>query len=132
MTLFNALCFPTMPYNGSNPHSLVVMDNASIHHSDGIQDLICGTGALLIYLPPYFPDYNPIEELFSKLKTVTKVYEQDREAGDMDTESIIYASLAHISATDCQNWILDSKLIIVWYFETFSYCIFVNHIKVTV
>ena len=70
-----------MPYNGSNPHSIVVMDNASIYHSDGIQDLICGTGVLLIYLPPYSPDYNPIEELFSKLKTVAKGYEQDRQAG---------------------------------------------------
>ena len=66
----------------------------------------------MIYLPPYSPNYNPIEELFSKLKTVAKVYEQDREAGDMDTESIIYASLAHISATDCQNWILVNHCLV--------------------
>ena len=36
-----------MPFNGKNPHSVVVMDNASIHHVDGIMDLITGVGALL-------------------------------------------------------------------------------------
>ena len=57
---------------------IVVMDNASIHHSDGVYDVISDSGALLIYLPPYSSDYNPIEELFSKLKAVVKRYEQKR------------------------------------------------------
>ena len=61
-----------MPFNGKNPHSVVVMDNASIHHVDGIMDLITGVGAL-IFLPPYLPDYNPIEEAFSKVKTLKHI-----------------------------------------------------------
>jgi transposase len=55
------------------------MDNASIHHVDGIMDLITGVGALLIFLPPYSPDYNPIEEAFSKVKTLIKAYEEEME-----------------------------------------------------
>lgn len=50
-----------MPFDGSNPHSIVVLDNASVRHVDGIADIIQGCGALVMYLPPYSPDFNPIE-----------------------------------------------------------------------
>ena len=71
-----------MPFDGKNHHSVVVMDNASIHHVSGISELVSMAGALLIYLPPpppYSPDYNPIEEAFSKVKTLIKTYEQELE-----------------------------------------------------
>lgn len=67
--------------------------------------MINGVGALLMYLSPYSPDYNPIEELFSKLKTTVKMYEKNSESNGMDTESIVYASLAHVTPEDCQNCI---------------------------
>lgn len=71
-------------------HSVVVLDNCTIHHDEEIRQIIetdCGmflftrilaalsvhqliafAGAKLIYLPPYSPDYNPIEEAFSTIK----------------------------------------------------------------
>ena len=64
-----------MPFNGTNQHSIVVMDNASIHHVDGNTELIQGVGAIPLFLPPYSADYNPKEELFSKLKTTIITYE---------------------------------------------------------
>ena len=58
-----------MPYNGTNPHSI---DNASIHHVQGMMSMVEEVGALVLYLPTYSPDVKPIEELFSKLKNTMK------------------------------------------------------------
>ena len=84
-----------MLFNGKNPHSVVIMDNASIHHVDGIMDLIAGVGALLIFLPPYSPDYNPIEEAFSKVKTLIKAYEEEMEMNHMDMTYSIDSIFTH-------------------------------------
>jgi transposase len=50
------------------PNSVLLMDNASFHRSDRIQELCATAGVKLVYLPPYSPDLNPIEEFFSELK----------------------------------------------------------------
>ncbi len=50
------------------PGDIVVMDNLSSHKVAGIREAIKGAGAYLLYLPPYSPDLNPIEQAFSKLK----------------------------------------------------------------
>ena len=74
-----------MPFGGKNPHSIVEMDNASIHHNiDGISEVITAAGALLNFLPPYSPDYNPIEEAFSKVKTHIRTCDQELELSGMD------------------------------------------------
>ncbi len=49
-----------MPFDGNNPNSVVILDNCSIHHVDGVVDMIHKVGALVHFLPPYSPDYNPI------------------------------------------------------------------------
>ena len=46
----------------------MVMDNLSAHKVAGIRELIQAQGAMLIYLPPYSPDLNPIEKAWSKFK----------------------------------------------------------------
>ena len=65
MSMLNAAL---MPFNCTNPRSVVVMDNASIHHVDKVVALIEEVGTIVIYLPPYSPDIMPIEECFSKVK----------------------------------------------------------------
>lgn len=67
------------------PKSVVVMDNASFHHSERISQLCADAGVKLIYLPPYSPDLNPIEEFFAELKSFIKrnwiYYEVDPDQG---------------------------------------------------
>jgi transposase len=46
------------------------MDNLSAHKGERVRDLIEGQGCELLYLPPYSPDFNPIEEAFSKIKSL--------------------------------------------------------------
>ena len=56
------------PFDGLNPRSVVIMDNATIHYTPSTVNLFEEVGALVHYLPPYSPDMNPIEEAFSKIK----------------------------------------------------------------
>ena len=50
------------------PNSVIVMDNASIHKSDELRAMVEQQGMRVLFLPPYSPDYNPIEESFSAIK----------------------------------------------------------------
>lgn len=52
--------------------AIVIMDNCSIHKSAKIEALINSAGATLIYLPPYSPDFSPIENAWSKLKSILR------------------------------------------------------------
>lgn len=54
------------------PKSVLVMDNASFHHSESLEQMCSQAGVKLVYLPPYSPDLNPIEELFSEVKAFIK------------------------------------------------------------
>lgn len=60
------------PFNGVYAHSIVLLDNASIHHVEDVVDTIQCTGALTQFLPPYSPNMNPIEHAFAQLKLVLK------------------------------------------------------------
>ena len=54
------------PFNGSNPNSIVIIDNVSIHHVCTIVDLIENIEAEVIFLPPYSPHLNPLEIYLAK------------------------------------------------------------------
>ncbi|MBU2714541.1 IS630 family transposase, partial [Zooshikella harenae] len=66
---------PVLPEN-----AVVVMDNASFHKRRDIIDAIEQSGALLEFLPPYSPDFNPIEKKWAQVKSIRK-----RERCDVDT-----------------------------------------------
>ena len=55
-----------------SPGDIVVMDNLPAHKSSGVRRAIEAAGALLRHLPPYSPDFNPIEQAFSKLKALLR------------------------------------------------------------
>ena len=54
------------------PGDVVVMDNLGSHKVAGVEEAIESVGASVLYLPPYSPDFNPIEMVFSKLKTLVR------------------------------------------------------------
>ena len=91
------------PFNASNPNSVIVMDNASIHHVDGVSQLILQTGALLHYLPPYSPDLNPVEHIFSKVKAIMK--ENDKVFQSSSTPRVLLSMAFNmITEQDCLSY----------------------------
>lgn len=59
-------------FDGFSDKSIVIMDNCSIHHVQRVLQLFQSVGILVIFLPPYSPDFNPIEETFSYVKYYMK------------------------------------------------------------
>src|SRR5512132_1404679 len=54
------------------PGDVVVLDNLAAHKVDGVRQALAAAGASLLYLPPYSPDFNPIDQLFAKLKALLR------------------------------------------------------------
>lgn len=54
------------------PGDIVIMDNLSSHKVAGVREAIEAAGARLLFLPPYSPDFNPIEQVFAKLKALLR------------------------------------------------------------
>jgi transposase len=80
---------------------VVVMDNLSSHKGERVRELIEGRGCELIYLPSYSPDFNPIEQAFSKLKSYL------REACARSHETLVEVigeALRTISASDAKSF----------------------------
>jgi transposase len=83
----------------------VVMDNLSAHKGGRVKELVEGRGCELLYLPPYSPDLNPIEEAFSKVKALM------RRAEARTREALIEAmgkALGAVSARDARGFIEHS------------------------
>ena len=76
---------------------VVVMDNLSAHKGEKVRELIEGRGCELLYLPPYSPELNPIEEAFSKIKGLM------RKAEARSREALLEALGAAILALSAQE-----------------------------
>jgi transposase len=84
------------------PGDIVVMDNLPSHKTSGVQEAIESVGAQLAYLPPYSPDFNPIEQAYSKLKWLV------RSAAERTVEGLweLLGRLIHrYDPPECQNYI---------------------------
>ena len=96
------------PYDGQSPNSVVVMDNCSIHHIDRVQQLLDNAGIIVIYLPPYSPDLNPIESAFSYVKLYLKQHDDVIDIFPNITP-LVKSGFDSISTEICQSWIKQSK-----------------------
>ena len=80
---------------------IVVLDNLSAHKSRAVRDLIESAGAELWFLPPYSPDLNPIEKMWSKVKSILRTLKARTEEALIDA---IAEALRAITAHDAKNW----------------------------
>ena len=83
------------------PGQVVVMDNLTAHKGERVRKLIAERGCELLYLPPYSPDFNPIEQAFSKLKGLL------RRAQARTREALVGAmgrALEAVTATDASGF----------------------------
>lgn len=83
---------------------IVVMDNLSSHKVKGVREAIEAVGAEVWYLPPYSPDLNPIEQMWSKVKAVL------RSLGRRTAKALhraIGTALRQVTAEECQNYVVN-------------------------
>ena len=103
----NCLLPVLQPFNGTNSHSVVVMDNASVHHYEEVVDIVTGVGAIIRFLPPYLPELNPIENAFSKVKAFLRA----NDSVYLSTHSpctVVLMAFCTITKDDCINFIRHS------------------------
>jgi transposase len=84
---------------------IVAMDNLAAHKVAGVAEAIEGVGARVLYLPPYSPDMNPIEQMFAKLKALLR---KAKERTVDDLWARIGTLLAEISAQECANYFANA------------------------
>jgi transposase len=85
------------------PGDIVVMDNLGSHKGAGVRTTIEAAGASLLYLPPYSPDFNPIEKAFSKLKAML------RKAAARTVDALwatIGKIIGTITTAECTNYFI--------------------------
>jgi transposase len=79
------------------PGQVVVMDNLTAHKGERVRELIEEQGCELLYLPPYSPDFNPIEEAFAKIKALL------RRAAARSREALVQTMGAALDAVTAQD-----------------------------
>src|SRR5262245_13658067 len=80
---------------------IVIMDNLAAHKVEGVREIVEATGAKLRYLPAYSPDFNPIEQLFAKLKALL------RKAAERTVDALwnrIADLLVEFTPAECANY----------------------------
>jgi transposase len=93
-----------------NKGDVVILDNLGSHKAKAVRRAIRNRGAHLIFLPPYSPDLNPIEQLFAKIKHLL------REAQARDAEALwrkLGELLGLVSPKECENYLKNSGYVSV-------------------
>ena len=93
-----------LPFDGENPCSIVVMDNCSIHHVQPVLDAFNQAGIVVLFLPPYSPDMNPVENVFSYVKYYLKQHDDILQVVP-DICPILEEGIKSINSNNAQQWI---------------------------
>jgi hypothetical protein len=91
----NYLCPNLNPFDDRHlPNSILVLDNAVVHHSQAFVEMVEATGAKVLYLSPYSPDFSAIEFCFHQVKAYLR---RDRVAAAHDTKRALWAAMASVT-----------------------------------
>ena len=88
------------------PGDLVIMDNLATHKVAGVRQAIEEAGASLEYLPPYSPDFNPIENMWSKVKQILRGLAPRTAEELLSAAKIAFEA---ISIADCRGFFLNAR-----------------------
>lgn len=83
------------------PGQIVVLDNVSFHRAQTVRALIEAAGCQLLFLPPYSPDFTPIEHAFSKIKEALRAVGARTQAA---LEAAITDAITRVTASDAHGW----------------------------
>ena len=83
------------------PGDIVIPDNLSAHKNQKVRDLIESIGAEVWFLPPYSPDLNPIEKMWSKIKAILRTLKARTEEALINA---IAKALEAVTASDVKGW----------------------------
>ena len=98
------LCPTLGNYDLEEPRSLVILDNASTHHTARVRELIRATGAEVLYTAPYSPDLNPVEEMFSKYKAMLRRHQH------LPLEDAHMVALLSVTPSDARGYYRNAKV----------------------
>jgi Transposase and inactivated derivatives len=87
------------------PGDIVVMDNPGSHKSQAVRQAIRAKGARLLFLPPYSPDLNPIEQVFAKLKHLLRKCQERTRDKTWDRIAVI---LDQFTKNECANYLKNA------------------------
>jgi transposase len=88
------------------PDDVVILDNPATHKVAGVRESLEAAGARLVYLPPYSPDFNPIETMWGKVKQIL------RKLAPRDDGELLHAArtaFAAVTPADCQGFFLHAR-----------------------
>lgn len=80
---------------------IVIMDNLKVHKTSTVSGLISAVGATVLYLPPYSPDFNPIEKMWSKMKTYLRKWKIRMKSSLAEG---VKKALSLVTPSDCEGW----------------------------
>ena len=84
------------------PGDIVILDNLGAHKVAGVREAVAAVGAHVLYLPPYSPDFNPIEQAFAKLKALLR---SAAARTVTDLHAAIQRAWTRFTPQECRNYI---------------------------
>ena len=98
--VFNAYCEQVLQPTLKSG-DVIVLDNLAAHRASRIEEITASCGAQVLWLPPYSPDFSPIELMWSKVKAYLK---KVKARTQIELEKAIAEALETITVSDCLNW----------------------------